>query len=247
METTTQPGWDARDAVARYRDGVWRDRVFRDLIFADVQPHGRTLTFLDIGCGRGFDGDVPLQASIAEVAGDFVGIEPDVSVTPEPFFGTVHRCLFEDAPLEAESIDVAYAIMVLEHLAQPQAFWDKAWHVLRKGGVFWALTVDRRHWFCRCSLLLDKLRLKDFYLNLLLGRRGQERYENYAVHYRSNSPEQIEAFTARFAQRAYLNLSRVGQCNAYFPRLVHPVLNAWDGHRIRRNRPGTLLAVRVEK
>lgn len=233
--------------TAKYRSGVCRDRVFLDVIFDDTRPLGRNLTFLDIGCGRGFDNDVPLQQSVARAAGQFIGVEPDPAVTPGSYFHCVHRCLFEHAPLAADSIDVAYAIMVLEHVAQPQLFFDKLWRVLRKGGVFWGLTVDRRHWFCRCSLWLGRLGIKEFYLNRLLGRRGQDRYENYPVYYRSNSPQQIEAAALQFARRDYMNLSRVGQCDGYFPPLLWPLLNRWDAHRLRKNRPGTLLVVRLEK
>src|SRR5689334_4267325 len=133
---TTLHGWNAPQAIDRYRKGEWRDRIFRDLIFADVRPHGRDKTFLDVGCGDGFDGDMPLQTSIAQVAGRFLGVEPDQGVDPGPNFHAVYRCMLEEAPVAPDSIDVCYAIMVLEHLAEPQRFWDKVLRVLRKGGVF---------------------------------------------------------------------------------------------------------------
>jgi SAM-dependent methyltransferase len=240
-------GLDTRVALNRYRKGEWRDRIFRDMIFHDARPWGRRQTFLDIGCGSGFDGDVPLQKSVAEVAGTFVGVEPDTAVRPGDYFDHVHRCRFEDAPIPPGSVDVAYAIMVLEHLSEPRRFWDKVRDVLRPGGVFWGLTVDRRHWFCRCSLWFDRLRIKDAYLNLLLGKRGEKRYENYPVCYRSNSPRQIDALTPDFARRDYFNFSRVGQCSGYFPPPLRPLVNAWDALAIKTRRPGTLLAVRVQK
>jgi SAM-dependent methyltransferase len=238
---------DVTPYLERYRAGEWRDRIFRDMILDDVQPAGKNLTFLDIGCGRGFDGDVPLQESIAQVAGTFIGIEPDKDVQPGPYFSRVHASLFEDAPLVPGSVDVAYAIMVLEHLSEPQRFWDKVWDVLVAGGVFWGLTVDSRHWFCRYSRWFDRLRVKELYLRFLLGRRGEERYENYPVFYRSNSPEQIVPLVGRFQRRDFFNFARVGQCNSYFPRLLRPFVSAWDRRAVRRNRPGTLLAIRVQK
>ncbi len=63
--------------VERYRRGEWRDRILHDLILEDARQRGDGLTFLDIGCGHGFDGDVPLQRSLARAAGRYVGIEPD--------------------------------------------------------------------------------------------------------------------------------------------------------------------------
>jgi SAM-dependent methyltransferase len=238
---------DVTPYLERYRAGEWRDRIFRDMILDDVRKAGEGLTFLDIGCGRGFDGDVPLQESIARVAGRFIGIEPDRDVHPGGYFTEVHSCLFEEAPVAAASVDVAYAIMVLEHLAEPQRFYDKLWDVLAPGGVFWGLTVDARHWFCRWSRGFDRLHIKDVYLRFLLGRRGEERYENYPVFYRSNSPEQIEPLARRFSSCDFFNFARVGQCSSYFPRPLRPFVNAWDRRSFRRNRPGVLLAVRVQK
>ena len=109
------------------------------------------------------------------------------------------------------------------------------------------LTVDSRHWFCRFSRWFDRLHVKDAYLRFLLGRRGEGRYENYPVFYRSNSPEQIEPLTRRFGGCEFYNFARVGQCNGYFPRPLRPLVSAWDRRTVRRNRPGVLLAMRVQK
>ena len=51
--------------VEKFRQGVWRDRILHDLILEDARERGEGLTFLDIGCGRGFDGDMALQQSLA--------------------------------------------------------------------------------------------------------------------------------------------------------------------------------------
>lgn len=238
---------DATLYLDRYRRGEWRDRIFHDMILDDVRPQGRRLTFLDIGCGHGFDGDEPLHRSIARAAATFLGVEPDPDIRTGDYLDTVHRCLFEDAPIEPGSVDVAFSIMVLEHLPDPQRFWDKLHTILRPGGVFWGLTVDRRHWFCNYSQWFDRLRIKDLYLNLVLGRRGTERYENYPVYYRSNSPEQIEPLARQFRRCDFFNFSRIGQCNGYFPRPLRPFVSAWDRLALRQERPGSLLAVRVLK
>lgn len=240
--------WDPY--LRRYRDGEWRDKIFRDMVLQDVRRHGNDHgrpTLLDVGCGRGFDGDVSLQVSMADVAGQYIGVEPDPQVSPADCFTTVHRCLLEEVPLPAGSVHVAFAIMVLEHLAEPQPFWDKLWDVLADGGAFWGLTVDGRHWFPRASRLAATLKVKDFYLNRLLGERGTQRYENYPVYYRSNTPEQIRHYARRFTSSEFVNFSRVGQCNSYFPRVLHPLGNLWDRRALRIGKPGALLAVRAVK
>jgi SAM-dependent methyltransferase len=233
--------------IERYRRGECRDRIFHDLILADARRLGAGLTFLEIGCGRGFDGDIPLQRSIARTAGRYLGVEPDRAVTPGDYFTEIHRCFFEDADLPPASVDVAFAIMVLEHLARPERFWDRLWTVLKPGGVFWGLTVDARHWFCRASAWAERLKIKDTYLNALFGTRGVDRYENYPVYYRTNTPSQIRRYAGRFHACSFINFSRVGQCSYYLPRPLQPLTDSLERHAIRKGRPGTLLALRVVK
>jgi SAM-dependent methyltransferase len=233
--------------VERYRGGECRDQIFLDLILEDARRLGSGLTILDIGCGRGFDGDIPLQQVIAQAAGRYVGIEPDRAVTPGPYFAETHRCLFEDASLPPESVDVAFAIMVLEHLHRPARFWNKLWTILKGGGVFWALTVDARHWFCQASRWAERLRIKDQYLSALFGTRGVDRYENYPVYYRTNTPRQIRRHARRFRSCSFINFARVGQCGYYLPPRLQPFMNALERRALRQGRPGTLLAVRVVK
>jgi SAM-dependent methyltransferase len=233
--------------LARYRGGEWRDRIFHDVILEDAAALGDDLTFVDIGCGRGLDDSLPLQQSLAAHAGRYVGVEPDPEVQPGTHFSALHRCVFEQAPLPPDSVDVAFAVMVLEHLAEPRRFWDKLHQVLRPGGVFWGLTVDGRHWVSCASYWTERLRVKDLYLNLILGQRGEERYLNYPVYYRSNTPRQIARYVRRFRSCDLLNFARVGQCNPYYPRFIHPLANLFDRGAIGLGMPGTLLAVRVVK
>jgi SAM-dependent methyltransferase len=218
-----------------------------DLILEDARRLGRDLTFLEIGCGRGFDGDIPLQESMARAAGRYIGIEPDAAIPIGDYFTETHRCFFEDAELAADSVDVAFAVMVLEHLPQPRQFWDRLWTVLKEGGVFWGLTVDARHWFCRVSRWTERLRIKDIYLNALFGRRGVDRYENYPVYYRTNTPDQIGSYAGKFRSCSFINFSRVGQCSYYLPRRLHRLMDFWERRAIGKGKPGTLLAIRALK
>ncbi len=100
---------EAAPYLERYRQGEWRATIFRDLILADAARRPGELTFLDIGCGRGFDDDLPLQQSLAARAGRYIGIEPDAAMAVGAHVSEVHRCLFEDAPIPSGSVDVAFA------------------------------------------------------------------------------------------------------------------------------------------
>ena len=87
--------------------------IFRDMVQQDLQRRGsRRPTVLDIGCGRGFDDDVKLQASLAACAERYIGVEPDVDADLAAHFSETHRCLFEDAPIAPGSVDLAFAVMV---------------------------------------------------------------------------------------------------------------------------------------
>src|SRR5262249_13092547 len=118
---------------------------------------------------------------------------------------------------------------------------------LVEGGAFWALTVDARHWFCRASLWAERLRVKERYLSWLLGRRGGERYENYPVHYRCNTPEQVTHFARAFSSVTCVNLSREDQADGVLPRYFRPRARCWERRSIRRGKPGTILLVRAVK
>jgi len=138
--------------------------------------------------------------------------------------------------------------MVLEHLENPQVFWDKVYKILRPGGVFWGFTADARHWFVSASQLSEKLHVKDWYLNFLLGKRGEQRYENYKVFYRNNTPDQLNHMTQSFGDRTVLNFNnRVGQLDYYLPKKLRWAGRALDQYSIYRGWPGSILAVRVIK
>lgn len=226
---------------------AWRTSIFLELILRDASRFSHDLTFLDIGCGRGFDDDPSAQHKLASICGSYIGIEPDSKIDIAASFDRVYRCTLEDAPIEPDSIDVAWAVMVLEHIENPTAFWQKTYEVLRPGAVFWAFTVDNRHflpWLVRAA---SSLGVKDWYLRKL--RRGNEgdEYEHYPTHYLSNSPRQMTPMVRKFRRCDFVNFSRVGQLDGYLPKWVRPAGHFIDRIQLALGRPGTLLAVRCEK
>ncbi|MBM3317356.1 MAG: class I SAM-dependent methyltransferase [Candidatus Eisenbacteria bacterium] len=235
--------------LQRYSDGAWRTPLFRDLILADARRLGPagTLVFLDIGCGGGFDNDAGTQRALAAEAGRYVGVEPDARCALQPVFSEAHRCPFETAPIADDSIDLAFAVMMLEHCRDPLAFWERLHAILRPGGIFWGFTMDARHWFVAVSRLTEALRLKDAYLRALHGRPEEGGYERHKTYYRNNTPADLERFTARFRERDILNFRKVGQCDYYFPSRLRWVGRGLDRLAVKQDRPGMVLAVRVVK
>ncbi len=245
MKTLPESAFET--ALRRYREGVWRDRVLHDLILADARQFGLELKFLDIGCGKGFDTDIPLQESLAAAASNYIGVEPDEEVTPGPHVTEVHRNLFEECEIPPNSIHVAFSVMVLEHVPDPQPFWAKLHEVLVDGGIFWGMTVDARHWFGRVSQWMEELQIKDWYLNRILGNRGTERYENYPTHYRCNTPQDVARYAGQFSSVQCRSFSRPGQLNPVLPRFLHSLYRPWEMSNLRRGKPGTLLLIRAVK
>jgi SAM-dependent methyltransferase len=232
--------------IERYQRGKWRGPIFRDMVLADASLR-RRVTLLDIGCGRGFDHDLQLQNSLAQIAQSYIGVEPDPTIPLGPYFTEAHRCFFEDAPIAANSVDIAFAVMVLEHLRKPKLFWKRLREVLAPGGVFWGFTMDRRHWFCEMSLFAKRLGLKDAYLRALHGGPSDEGYETYPVYYRANTPAQILPFVTEFRERNLFNFRQVGQLNHYLPRRLRFLGRLADRLSLLCGWPGTLLAVRLVK
>jgi SAM-dependent methyltransferase len=139
--------------LERYRAGEWRAPIFRDAILHDAKTLPHKPTMLDIGCGQGFETLHDIQTALADASKRYIGVEPDTSIVLGDIFTETHHCFFEDASIDAGSVDIAFAFMVLEHLEHPERFWEKVYEVLRPGGIFWGFTMDGRHYFPAISLL----------------------------------------------------------------------------------------------
>lgn len=233
--------------MQRYRTGEWRTLLFRDLILADVVRMQGPLTFLDVGCGRGFDDDPRIQKTLSERCSHFIGVEPDTQMKLGDWFDELHRSVLEEAPIEPGSVDIGWAVMVLEHLSDPGSFWRKIYQSLRVGGVFWAFTVDRRHLFPWLVRGMDRIGLKDRYLRRLHGVQNHSVYEHYPTRYLSNSPRQIASHVQSFRRCDLINFSRVGQVDGYLPEMARPFAHLLDRLQNAVGLPGVLLAVRCER
>lgn len=210
---------------------------------AQIERKGQ-ITVLDIGCGNSFDDDPVSQTELLARAGTAIGVEPAPDVEVQSLFSSVHRTTLELAPIRPASIDVAYAVMVLEHLENPEAFWNKLSEVLAPGGIFIAFTVDARHWFRFASQWIERLGLKNWYLRLRYGLRGKDRWLNYPTHYKSNSPIAVSSLATKFSKVDVQSWYYAKQVHSYFPKYLRWVATGIE--RITRNREiGSLLVVRA--
>ncbi len=158
----------------------------------------------------------------------------------------VHACLLEEAPIEPGTIDVAFSVFVLEHIEHPAPFFAAVHRALKPGGVFWSFTIDARNAYAKLSTVLQRVALKDRYLDLMFGRR-EERHRNYPTHYTANTPEAVRDLAAAFSSVEAISLHSVGIIDGVLPRPVRPLWHVIDRATIRKGWPGANLVVRLVK
>ena len=78
-----------------------------------------------------------------------------------PIFKHFQHATIEDAELPQRFIDLVYSGMVVEHVANPDAFMRSIARCLKPGGVHLFMTVNGSHYFGRMSRSLQRLGLED--------------------------------------------------------------------------------------
>jgi len=99
-----------------------------------------TPRLLDIGCGQGYVLEHALQRGW-----DVCGLEPSQTwahQTATRLGVQIWAERVEEATLPANSCDVVFSDSVIEHLAEPMAMMELAWHVLKPGGIAYLVTPN---------------------------------------------------------------------------------------------------------
>lgn len=128
----------SRYAPPKTRVKLVCENFFRRMAYDVWRRELKRMTFrsvADIGCGPGF-----LLGHIREwfPHANLIGVDHSaelLSIASEKCPGLVTR--LADAatlPIEDQNIDVAFALHVVEHLADPEKFFSEVSRVLRKGG-----------------------------------------------------------------------------------------------------------------
>lgn len=169
-------------AVSRLRER-WFGRTSRDWErYHDVlEEHLRPgMTVVEVGPGKG-------QLAPFSWAGRGVhriGLDVDPAARASPHLDRF-ELLHEGAPwpLAAASADLVVCRYVLEHVADPDAFFGEVARVLRPGGRFVFLTPNRAH----PLLLLSALLPYRAHLAALRRLKGLTQGDVFPTHYRANS------------------------------------------------------------
>jgi SAM-dependent methyltransferase len=181
---------------------------------------------LDVGAGTNASG--PLRPILATKP-HLVCLDPDASVHDNPMpVERVQATVEEYAARSPEPFDVAFAVYVLEHVAEPEAFLTGCAQLLRPGGSFFALTLNVRHYFGATTWALTRLHLEERTLHRLKGSTGH--HHHFPTAYRLNSVRALERSrrAAGFASGEVRAYDATANYAWYLPRGTGWVAPAWS-------------------
>ncbi len=185
-----------------------------------LSPHALVL---DVGCGRGEYADDPIAFRrdlriLRGKAARVIGLDPDPAAAANPFVDEFRRITGERWPVEAASVDLILADCVLEHVADPRAFFREAAGALRPGGVLCIRTTNTLGYVGAVARLVPN-RLHWRVVARVQPDRGEQ--DVFPTVYRCNTPGRLR----RALRAAGLQPSVWGhQCEPhYLPRLLYRV------------------------
>ena len=165
----------------------WRDRLYPDpekrLPSAEfggmIERYlSSSSTVLDMGAGGGELNAYDFKGRVRRIVG--IDLDPRVADNPlldEGLVGDLTALPFED-----HSFDVAFCIYVLEHVDQPERFIQEVRRVLCPGGMFLALTPNRRHYVPLLARMLP-----DRFHRWYNRKRGRDEADTCPTVYRLNT------------------------------------------------------------
>lgn len=190
--------------------------VFVRLLLKEIARQRGPVDVLDIGCGEGIstgpDAGLFTQA-IAEAADVMWGLEPDQSIAARELFSHFEHSTLEHCNVPDESINVAYSFMVMEHVADPQAFFRTVHRVLKPGGTYLFVTPNGKHLFTRLAYLAKHLKVDEWLLRMIRGAQVDDYH--YPVQYKCQTPRVIRrmAKDCGFAEPAFAFAENYGMTN----------------------------------
>jgi SAM-dependent methyltransferase len=199
-------------------------KYFQQLL---LETPGLKRRVLDIGCG----GNLPTALQgLAGQYGTIDGIDPDPAVAKHPLLSRRWNSPFEVTAVPKGDYDLAYAYNVLEHIADPKAFFSKVHGVLKNNGVFWGLTPNGCHPFPVLSRSIELLGLKSAARRRIgQDESGTMRVNDYPAYYRCNTPRAVLAAIdgLGFHSATFFHYPCV-QWDTYFPSWLRWSPRAWD-------------------
>ncbi|MFU8828201.1 MAG: class I SAM-dependent methyltransferase, partial [Phycisphaerales bacterium] len=149
----------------------------------------------------------------------------------------------ETADLPEGHFDLSYSFMVVEHVADPDAFLAAVQRSLRPGGVHFFVTVNGHHYFAKLAKFMKTMKVEDAMLRVLRGKQTTDSY-HYPVQYRMNRPEQISRLAAShgFEEPEYVFIEEDGP-KPYLRGPLKPFWSAMMAKRRKIQNPRQLLTM----
>jgi SAM-dependent methyltransferase len=209
---------------------------------------------LDVGGGRGAYADDPvairknlriLKGKVARV----IGLDVDPAAQSNPFQDEFRLLTGPRWPVEDDSIDLCLCDSVLEHIEQPEIFFENCRRVLKNGGYLCIRTPNSWSYVAFVSKLVP-----DHMHSRVLARVQEVRKEEdvFPTHYRCNSLPRLRRMLDRYgfehvvygyeAEPSYLQFSAFAYALGAFhqrfaPGFLRPVLHGFARLRKSAARP----------
>jgi SAM-dependent methyltransferase len=119
---------------------------------------------LDVGCGRGTQDDDPVavRRDLRILRGrckQVIGIDVDSAGSGNRFIDEFRPIAGPTWPVDDASVDLMLADFVVEHVADPDAFFAQAARVIKPGGFICIRTINARGYLALASRMIpDRLR-----------------------------------------------------------------------------------------
>ena len=187
---------------------------------------------LDIGCGRGgfSDRSARIHRNLRQFKGrvrQVIGIDVDPAGEENPLLDTFRLIDGPRWPVESASVQVAYSDWTVEHIDDPDTFFEECYRVLSPGGYLCVRTTNRLSYVGILSTLIPN-RLHD--KTLKVAQPSRQTRDVFPTVYRANTVRQLRGALERAgfehcvyghdAEPSYLHFSRV----AYLMGMLHQKL-----------------------
>jgi SAM-dependent methyltransferase len=203
---------------------------------------------VDVGAG---DGVLDYPSRLAGSVGRIVGIDPGVRIHDNHRVDEcVQMTLEEFAPAHADRFDLAVAIYVVEHVAEPEPFMVALHTCLRPGGTAFVLTPSRWHYFGLLALAAERLGIDEWLLHRIRDERVLHDH-HVPIQYRMNSWAAMDRLRrgAGFRAMEVMMIDHPGIYQPYFPGALKR-MPAWYSalvHRLGRPSMAGTMLVRLDK
>jgi SAM-dependent methyltransferase len=185
---------------------------------------------VDVGCGRGVykEDSVIFRRNLRILKGKVkkvIGMDVDPAAEDNPYIDEFRFLDHDRWPLDDESVDLIVCDNVLEHLMDPDPFFNEANRVLRRGGYFCVRTPNSWNYIALFSRLIPNKYHSKVTAVVQDSRKEQDVFPTY---YRCNTLSRIRSMLNRYgfrnnvvygyeAEPSYFSFSKI----AYWIGVLH--------------------------